>query len=369
MSLDMTLWDHLSLWGNTPMQWLVALGVTIGMLAVLRVVMAVMRRLARTDERHHGVTRSWIAALAGSVRLTLLFPLAVYAGERLLVLPGNSERVLRTVVVIALLLQAAIWVQHTITFALGRYQQSRDTQGADDAAMLSVVSLVGRIILWSLLALLILDALGIDVSAVVAGLGIGGIAVALAAQNILGDLFSSLSIMLDRPFVVGDFIIVGDSMGTVEHVGMKTTRVRSLAGEQLIFSNADILQARIRNYQRMEERRIVFTIGAVYATPYRLVEQIPQLIRTIIEAQELTRFDRSHFARYADSALEFEVVYYVLAPEYNRYMDIQQRINLEIFRQFEDLGIEFAFPSRTLYVQHTDPVFPAPPAPSAPPEA
>ncbi len=343
MSLDLIAW------GNRLTAWLLALGVALGTLVLLRAVIAVVRRTAaRTSDAPSDGPHELLSALASSLRLVLLAPLALYAGERFLTLPGHVEAVLRTVVVIGLLVQGAMWLQRVVTYALGRYQRSGDAQNGDDAALLAVIALAARIVLWSLLGLLVLDQLGIDVSAVVAGLGIGGIAVALAAQNILGDLFSSLSIMIDRPFVAGDFIIVGDSMGTVEHVGMKTTRIRSLFGEQLIFSNADILQSRIRNYQRMQERRIVFTIGAVYSTPFRLVEQIPQLIRTIIASQEMARFDRAHFARYADSALEFEVVYYV------RYMDLQQRINLAIFEQFESLGIEFAFPSRTLYVQRVD---------------
>jgi small-conductance mechanosensitive channel len=184
---------------------------------------------------------------------------------------------------------------------------------------------------------------------------VAGIAVSLALQSSLADLIASLTIALDKPFVLNDFIIVGDFMGTVEKIGIKTTRLRSLGGEQLIFPNADIVSSRIRNYKRMEERRIVFALGVVYSTPYDKLRQIPTLIRDIIEAQENARFDRAHFASYGDYALNFEIVYYVLSADYNLYMDVQQAINLDIFQAFEQAGIEFAYPTQLLYLARPQP--------------
>jgi small-conductance mechanosensitive channel len=196
----------------------------------------------------------------------------------------------------------------------------------------------------------VLENLNFDVSALVASLGVGGIAVALAAQNILGDLFASLSILFDKPFVVGDFIIVDDLPGTVEKVGLKTTRVRSLFGEQLVFSNNDLLSSRIKNYKRMEERRVVFPLGVTYQTGAEQLELIPGIIKKTIEKQEKVRFDRSHFKGYGDFALLFETVYWVTEPDYNLYMDIQQKINLELFHLFEEQGIEFAYPTQTIHL-------------------
>jgi small-conductance mechanosensitive channel len=167
-------------------------------------------------------------------------------------------------------------------------------------------------------------------------------------QNILGDLFASLSIVMDKPFVIGDFIVVDDCAGTVEHVGLKTTRVRSLSGEQLVFANSDLLGARLHNYKRMNERRILFGFGVLYATPPDQVEQIASMVRNIVEAQPQTRFDRAHFKGFGESSLDFEVVYWMLDPDYNRYMDTQQSINLALLRAFTDAGIGFAFPTRTL---------------------
>jgi len=345
------------IWGNLVSAWLIAAALILATATALYVILWLVRRyLARTRGYRGIALHRFFVELALSLRIALLMPIALSAGASTVVLPGGLGTAIRTLMVVGLLVQAAIWAERTITFAASRYQETREDERAraDSAATIAAFALVARIVLWSILLLLVLDNVGIDVTAVVAGLGIGGIAVALAAQNILGDLFSSLSIMIDRPFIVGDFIIVGDAMGTVEHVGMKTTRVRSLSGEQLIFSNADILQSRIRNYQRLQERRIVFTLGVVYQTPYVVLQAIPGMLREIIEAQEDVRFDRAHFARYADSSLEFEVVYYVLASDYNRYMDLQQHINLAIFHRFEESKIDFAYPSRTLFLHRAD---------------
>ncbi|MBE0636789.1 mechanosensitive ion channel family protein, partial [Candidatus Bipolaricaulota bacterium] len=196
-----------------------------------------------------------------------------------------------------------------------------------------------------------LDNLGVNVSTLIATLGVGGIAIALAVQNILSDLFASLSIIVDRPFVIGDFIIVGEQMGNVEKIGLKTTRVRSLTGEQIIFSNSDLLSSRVRNYRRMYERRIAFTVGVTYQTTPEELEAIPVLIEGIVSCQPDVRFDRCHFKSLGDFALQIETVYYVLVSDYAVYMNVQQAINLGIMRAFAQRGIEFAYPTQTLFVQ------------------
>ncbi|HSB55513.1 MAG TPA: mechanosensitive ion channel family protein, partial [Gemmatimonadales bacterium] len=211
-----------------------------------------------------------------------------------------------------------------------------------------------RSLLWVVLVLLVLDNLGVNISTLMAGLGIGGVAIALATQNILGDLFASLSIVLDKPFVVGDFIVVGDLMGTVERVGLKTTRLRSLSGEQLIFANADLLGSRVRNFKRMSERRVLFDLGVTYETQAATLSRIPAMLREIVDAERGVRFDRAHLRSFDASAVTFEVVYYILDPDYNRFMDTQQRINLAIFRRFEAENVEFAYPTQTLYVRTTE---------------
>ena len=249
---------------------------------------------------------------------------------------------------IAAFIQVGVWVSSGLQIWLEHYRKIEE-DGANRTTM-NALSFVGRLILWVVIFLLVIDNLGVDVTALVAGMGIGGIAVALAVQNILGDLFASLSIVLDKPFVNGDFIVVGDMAGSVEHVGIKTTRIRSISGEQLVFSNSDLLQSRVRNFGRMEQRRVVFSLGVTYQTPAEKLERIPSLIRSAIEAQQGARFDRSHFASYGDSALNFETVYYVESSDYAQHMDILQAVNLRIYRTFEDEGIEFAYPTQTLFV-------------------
>jgi small-conductance mechanosensitive channel len=218
------------------------------------------------------------------------------------------------------------------------------------AGSIGIIRFVARVAVWAMVLLLTLDNLGVDITALVAGLGIGGIAVALALQNVLGDLLASLSIALDQPFVIGDFVIVGEHMGTVEYIGIKSTRVRSLTGEQIVMSNADLLSSRLRNYGRMHKRRVVFTLGVTYETPRPKLREIPLRLREIIEAQDGVRFDRAHFAKYGPYSLDFEVVYYVQSPDFGRYMDAQQAINFRIHEAFEALGVEFAYPTQTLWL-------------------
>lgn len=203
--------------------------------------------------------------------------------------------------------------------------------------------------------LFLIDNLGYDITTLVAGLGIGGIAVALAAQTILGDLFSYLVIFFDKPFEIGDFIIIDDKMGTIEYIGIKTTRIRTLSGEQLICSNTDLTNSRVHNYKRMEKRRVVFSFGVIYQTAASQIKRIPGIVREIIESDAGNTFDRAHFSSYGDFSLNFEVVYYVMTPDYNIYMDRQQAINIAIFERFEQEKIEFAYPTQTVLLNKDNP--------------
>ncbi len=207
-----------------------------------------------------------------------------------------------------------------------------------------------KVIVWLLGIIFLLDNLGFEISTVIAGLGIGGVAVALASQAILKDLFSYFSIMFDKPFEYGDFIIVGDFMGAIEHIGIKTTRIRSLSGEQLVFSNADLTDSRVRNYKRMGKRRVAFKLGVTYQTELKILKEIPGVIEKIITNTEDTVFDRAHFFSYGDFSLVFEVVYYVLSRDYNKYMDVQQLINFAVREEFDKRNIDFAYPTQTLFI-------------------
>lgn len=212
------------------------------------------------------------------------------------------------------------------------------------------IVVTAKIIMTGLMLIILMDNLGIKISTLVAGLGIGGVAVAFASQAILGDLFSFFVIMFDRPFEIGDFIIVDDLMGTVEHVGIKTTRVRSLGGEELIFSNTSLTNARVRNYKRMERRRIVFKLGVTYQTSFENMKEIPEIIKKVVSSENEVLFDRAHFSSYGDFALIYEIVYIVLNSDYNKYMDIQQNINFKIKEEFNKRKIDFAYPTQTLFV-------------------
>jgi len=337
--------------GNSVQTWIVAVAVGLVTLIVLRLLQSIVaRKLSARAERTKIDLDDLAAELVRKTRFFFPLIVALYAGVQPLTLPPSGDSVFRAVVVIALLLQAALWGNTVISFWITRYMQKRMAEDAAAATSIGALRFVGQLLLWTLILLLALDNLGIDVTALVTGLGIGGLAVALALQNVLSDLFASLSIVLDKPFVIGDFIIVGDYLGTVEHIGLKTTRVRSLSGEQLVFSNADLLGSRIRNYKRMAQRRILFSFGVVYQTPLDKLTAIPGMVQEIIESLDNTRFDRAHFKAYGDFSLDYEVVYFVLVPEYNTYMDIQQAINLELYRRFEQEAIEFAYPTQTLYV-------------------
>lgn len=237
----------------------------------------------------------------------------------------------------------------SVEYALRIYLMRKKGDATTEQSLLLLSPLI-RVVFTLIGILFLLENLGFDVAALVASLGIGGIAIALAAQGVLQDLFAYISILMDRPFEIGDFIILGDFMGSVEYIGIKTTRLRSLGGEQIVMANTDITGSRIRNYKRMQRRRVVFGFGVVYETPPEKLQAIPTLVRQIIEAEPNAQFDRAHFAAYGDFSLNYEVVYYVLSPDYNLYMDVQERINLALKRTFQEQGIEFAYPTQLLYL-------------------
>jgi small-conductance mechanosensitive channel len=346
-----SFWEQI-LYGNAMREWVIALTVMLVVFSGLTLIRwAVVKNLLRLTSRTHNVWDDVVADILRRTTMLFLLFVSLYAGSRALVLGPSVQYAVRVIGVLVMAVQVALWGNVLITATIRRQMTQRMQADAAAATTITALGFLGRLALYTVLLLLALDNLGVDITALVTGLGVGGVAVALALQSILGDLFASLSIVLDRPFVIGDFIIVGDMLGTVEHVGLKTTRVRSLSGEQLVFSNSDLLGSRIRNFKRMIQRRVVFTIGVTYQTPRPLLERIPAMIRATIEAQETTRFDRAHFARYGPSSLDFETVYYVLDPDYNRYMDVQQAVNLEIHRRFEEAGIDFAYPTQTVFVR------------------
>ena len=343
--------SELPIFESTWLAWLLALAVALGTFLVLLVLRRLVRshcaRLQKTERTE--LLEIPLQVLSRTTAFFFFF-VALSLGAQALSVGPKGARVLESAITIALFWQAGVWAVAGASAWLDR--KRRLSMATDRAAVgsLGIIGFVINVIIWSMIVLLTLDNLGVDITALVAGLGIGGIAVALAVQNVLGDLFASLSITLDRPFVVGDFLIVGDFLGSVEYIGIKSTRLRSLSGEQIILSNSDLLSSRVRNYGRMNERRVVFVTSVTYETPLELLERIAGVIRGIVEAQAGTRLDRCHFAKHAAASLDFETVYYVLSADYNRYMDIQQAINLQLHRELTELGVEFAYPTQKLYV-------------------
>jgi len=338
--------------GNEVRDWIAAAGALLAVVAAERLLRAVLlARLRGFAMRTRTAVDDFATTVLGGTRSWLVAVLGLWAASLILDLPSRLGAALETAAVLAVLVQAGFWGAAAIRFLVARVRSQEEAVDAETATAVGAMGFLGRLVLWTVLGLVAVDNLGYDVTALVTGLGIGGVAVALAVQNILGDLFASLSIILDKPFVIGDYLAVGEYQGTVERIGLKTTRIRSVTGEELVFSNRDLLESRVQNYGRMEERRHKFEIGVAYDTPPETVARLPDVIREVLEGEEVARFDRSHFKAFGDSALLFETVYYVTDPAYATLMDVQQRVNLALLRRFEAEGVEIAYPTRTLFVR------------------
>ena len=335
--------------GNSLRNWAIAVGVLFGTLvALLLLRQLVVNRVGAIARSTKSDVDDVVVDVVAKTRPYFLLMLAVAAALRWLVLPPAIERNVGRLLTLVVLLQFGVWASTAIRSWIKRHlDRRRALADTGSVTTISAGSYAARAMVWAIVFILVLDNLGFKITTLVTGLGIGGIAIALAVQNILGDLFGALAIVLDKPFVVGDAISVNGQLdGTVEHIGLKTTRIRSVTGEQIVISNTELLKSNIRNYKRMYERRIAFLTDVTYDTPPELVARIPVMLREIVTAQSPVRFDRSHFAGYTDSALRIETVYYVLDPNYSKYMDVQQAINLEILRRFTMEKIRFAFPTR-----------------------
>lgn len=338
---------------NSVQEWLISVVIFWFVFALLGAVRYVLiKRLSKTTDKETVSYQNLFLNMVSNTKWIFIFSVALFLSVLFLELVARTRDIIDSVVVTVVLIQVGLWVSVVMQIMIDRYRKQQLEKNPASATTLNVLNFIGRFLLWVVVLLLVLDNLGVNITALVAGLGVGGIAIALAVQTVLGDLFASLSIVLDKPFVLGDFLIVGDFLGTVEFVGLKTTRLRSLSGEQLVFSNSDLLNSRIRNYGRMYERRVSFNLGVVYHTSVEKMKMIPEIIRSAIEAQKNTRFDRSHFKEYGDFSLIYESVYYVLGPDYNTYMDIQQAINICIYESFEREFIEFAYPTQSLLVKN-----------------
>jgi small-conductance mechanosensitive channel len=331
--------------GNSAESWMasfisfVLIYVVIGVLGRFILLRLIRTRLARGQ-----VVTELLESLVKHTNLIFLFLLALFIGSRTLILPPALNRFLEILAVIALVLQFVFWASAALDFWIKRRVKAKPEEEAVNATTYGAVSLMVKIALWSLATLIILQNITqMDLNALIAALGIGGVAVALAVQNILGDLFSSISISMDKPFVLGDFIAVDDMRGTVEYIGLKSTRLRSINGEQLIFSNSDLLSSRVQNFQRLQRRRVAFNVNVAYQTLTEKLTAIPKILQECVETQAQVTFAQAYFKEFGSYALVFECAYFVEGPDFQVHMKALQAINLEIHRRFKEQGIELAF--------------------------
>ena len=337
--------------GNSGTVWLTAAAVAAFVVVALGMIHQFL--VSRVSDSHSQMSRGAVGAslsILRSTRFVSLLAVGVYAASHFVVLGESARSLIAAGLVIIAAYQLIVWGHLVIEFWMSRQFADAGYAGPDSDAGYSAVRYISRCVLWVLILVLVLDNLGIKITGIVAGLGIGGIAIALALQNILGDLFCSLSIVFDEPFEVGDYIVVDDFRGTVENIGIKTTRVRSIDGEEIVFSNSDLVSSRVRNYRDMKERRIALEIGIPYETPSDKVEAVPDIVRGIFDNIDKARLDRVHLLNFGESALVFEVVYFIELPNGDRTMDIRQSVNFQLLARFERAGIGFAYPTQVVRV-------------------
>ncbi|MEO1252115.1 MAG: mechanosensitive ion channel family protein [Pseudomonadota bacterium] len=334
----------------------IALGAWLAVFLALRFLRPVLSGFIRSRKQGDYALRNIVSRLvSGTWGVFLLVVAAALVAPFLPILPKGWDAIARSLAIVIGVIQGAIWTREIIV-SLIVARADRENSGYASSVLSNAVSLIKTLVsigVWTIAVLMILSNLGIEITALIAGLGVGGIAIGLAAQSLFKDLFSSLAIVLDQPFKRGDFIMFDHQqyIGTVEKIGMKTTRLTGLGGEQIVIANSNLLDYEIRNYQRMEERRIIFTLGVLYSTEHEKLKQIPDLLRQAVETVDGARFERAHLKEYGDSAIIFEIVYFVLDKDYNTYMSRNQDVLLNIHRAFEDAGVQFAFPTRTLHLE------------------
>lgn len=349
---------HFTFLNNSWESWAIAIALTLGATLLLHWLRRFfLHKMQSVAHRADTMVEDLVGKMLRKTYVTGMLAVTAYLGSLVLELTDRQRLVVSRIAITALILQLAIWGD-----TLLRAWRDRSLANGDSPrkASRTIVCFLLRLALWVVAFLMVLDNFGFNITALVASLGIGGVAVALAVQNILGDLFASLSIMLDKPFEIGDFIIVGDVLGSVEHIGLKTTRLRGLGGEQVIFSNGDLLKSRIHNHKRMETRRVAFVLRVAYGSSEQQLARIPELIRDVISSRSDVAFERAHFFNYGEWSLNFEVVYHFQSPDYIKHMDAQQAILLEIYRRFEREQIRFAHPLSIVRLADQDGMPPVP---------
>ncbi len=352
MTLNISEILSITLFENTVHDYLVALvvfGLTFIAIKIFKhIVIGRLRRLAKITETE---LDDLLVALIGELSWTLYLLLPAYIALQLIKTPAIVDNAFFAAILIVITYYVIRGLMHVIDFAKKILIKKRLKEEKDsDTSVIGLLGKVAKGIVWLLAIVFILSNLGYDLSALIAGLGIGGIAVALALQNVLSDVFASFSIYFDKPFKKDDFIIIGDDLGVVEKIGIKSTRIKTLQGEELVVSNKELTETRVHNFKKMAKRRIVFNFGVTYDTPVKKLKKIPVIVKDVINKIKLAELDRAHFKKFGDFSLNFEIVYYIATSDYNKYMDIQQQINLGIKERLEKENIEMAFPTQTIYL-------------------
>jgi small-conductance mechanosensitive channel len=340
--------------GNTLLDYAIALGsFLVGAIIIFIINKVVLVRLQKWAKATETKIDDFLLRGLEKAVVPILYVLVFYLSIKTLALHPKLERAIDVISIILATFFIIKMINSALRFGLHSYIKIKAEAEEDAEKRIKQIRGITAIVsffIWVIGFVFLLDNLGFEITTVIAGLGIGGIAIALAAQAILGDLFSYFVIFFDRPFEIGDFIVTGEFKGNIEHIGIKTTRVRSLGGEQLIFANSDLTNSRLQNFKRMDRRRAVFKLAVIYQTPAEKLEKIVDVVKKIVVDHPNVTYDRGHFASFGSFSLDFEFVYFVLSSDYNHYMDIQQDINLKIYREFENRGIEFAYPTQTLYL-------------------
>lgn len=326
------------------------LSLSLSVLAIVLLNHVSMRQLKKWDAESGTDASYEMVAGIKKYLLPLLFLIALYFCLGILYISPAFFKIIHTAVLAGGAVLGASFASSFLASLMHmRWQKKEADSGSRH--MEKLIARLVKILIWLFIAILFLENIGVNISTLIAGLGVGGIAIAFAAQAILEDIFSYFTIFFDHPFEVGDFIVFGDQMGTVEHIGVKTTRLRSIGGEELIVSNKDLTNSRLSNYKTMTQRRVLFVLGVTYDTPMDKLREIPGILKDIISGTQDASFGRAHFSAFADSSLNFEIVYFVLSGDYDKYMDVQQDVNFRIKEKFDEEGIEFAFPTQTMYLQ------------------
>jgi small-conductance mechanosensitive channel len=351
---------------NTVGEWLIGVGVFLVVLAALYIFKSfVLYRLHKIAKKTDTDVDDLVIEGVKAVHWPFYILASFFVGIRFVEVPDPVYNISYYALLIAVVYYVVRFLERLIDWGINKIakaqqegsdeeesESSEEQEGpSEQAGIVRLMATLAKIALWAGAIALLLANMGYDITSMVAGLGIGGIAIALAIQNLLGDLFSSLSIYLDKPFQPGDFINVGTNYGTVKHVGVKTTRIETLEGEELVVANSQLTSSEIRNYGVMERRRIVFTLGVVYNTSPDKLRKIPDLVKEVIASQTNTEVERAHFKTFGDYSLVFEVVYYVQTADYIEYMDIQEQINLGITDKFEQEEIQMAYPTQTIHLE------------------